>query len=89
MEEFLPASRQFSDDDSLPVMVKRTAPTPSDPYRAVYPERSGSERHVRVVSEAEVRSNWKWPESWERARKRAKPQTRQDPVKKAYAKRDS
>jgi hypothetical protein len=95
VEEFLPASGRVADEKPLRLLPRRIQeaqeppPTLSDPYQAVYPERSGSERHVRVVSQTEVRSNWKWPESWERARKQAKPQRRLDPVQKAYAKRHS
>jgi hypothetical protein len=95
VEGFLPAWMRFSDGTPLRLLLKRIEeaqeppPALSDPYRAVYPKRRESERHVRLVDSADARPDWEWPGSWERERKISKrPQrTRQDPVKAAYAKR--
>jgi hypothetical protein len=94
VEGFLPAWGRVSGDNPLRLLLKRLEeaqeppPAVSDPYRAVYPERRESERHVRLVDPADARPGWEWPSSWARERKLAKrPQPNRDPVKAAYAER--
>jgi hypothetical protein len=95
VEGFLAAWGRFSIDNPLRSLLKRIEeaqeppPALSDPYRAAYPQRSESERHVEVVDWTDVRPDREWPRSWERARKlgNGRQAARQDPIKAAYAKR--
>jgi hypothetical protein len=94
VEGFLPAWGRFSSDNPLRLLFKRIEeaqeppPALSDPYRAVYPERKESERHVRVVDPTEARPDWEWPSSWQRERKAGKAQpSPQAPIKAAYDER--
>jgi hypothetical protein len=95
VEGFLPALGRLSSDNPLRLLLNRIEeaqeppPAVNDPYRAIYPERSGSERHVRLVDPADARPGWEWPRSWERERKLGKRASREkdDPVKAAYAER--
>jgi hypothetical protein len=95
VEGFLPAWGRLSSDNPLRLLLRRLeeaqAPPPalSDPDRALYPERGGSERHVRLVDTADARLGWEWPRSWERERKLGKRASHKqhDSVKAAYATR--